>query len=112
MKICILTKGQFVGEEIVVNHDNICEYNAKVVSNSATLMVMNKTEFFQKFPDECKKQIRREYERKKLFRSVFPEQTLDKLADIQSPKISPKHTINIKVAPSSIRSKDSQQFCN
>jgi hypothetical protein len=35
-----------VGEEIVVNHDNMCEYNAKVISNSATLMVMNKTEFF------------------------------------------------------------------
>ncbi|CAD8159479.1 unnamed protein product [Paramecium pentaurelia] len=107
IKICILTKGQFVAEEIVVNQDSVCEYSARVISNQATLMIMNKNEFFQKFPEECKQQIKKEYQRKKLFRISFPEQTLDKIADIQSPKTSPKQTIKIKVNPLSVRSHQS-----
>jgi hypothetical protein len=39
-----------IGEEIAVNEDGCYEYNATVTTISASVMVIKKNDFVQKFP--------------------------------------------------------------
>ncbi|CAD8053262.1 unnamed protein product [Paramecium sonneborni] len=107
VKICILTKGQLLGEEITMNDDGCCEYNATVLSNEATLMVIHKHEFLQKFPEECKQWVKQEYMRKTQFRKIFQTSNMISVNKINQPKITPvKQYIEIKSNPKKIKSKE------
>ncbi|CAD8139671.1 unnamed protein product [Paramecium pentaurelia] len=107
VKICILTKGQLLGEEIAMNEDGCCEYNAIVLSNEATLMVIHKLEFLQKFPEECKQWVKQEYLRKTKFRTMFQTSNLISVNKINQPKFTAvKQYIEVKYNPKKIRSKE------
>ncbi|CAD8061212.1 unnamed protein product [Paramecium sonneborni] len=109
VKICILTKGQLLGEEIAMNEDGCCEYNAVVLSNEATLMVIHKHEFLQKFPEECKLWVKKEYMRKIKFRTIFQTSNMISVNKINQPKFTPvKQYIEVKYNPKKIRSKERQ----
>ncbi|CAD8056379.1 unnamed protein product [Paramecium sonneborni] len=108
-KICILTKGQLLGEEIVMNEDGCCEYNSIVLSNEVTVMVIHKHEFLQKFPDECKQWVREEYFKKSKFRNMFQSKNMESLTGIGKPNFSiVKQFIEIKNNPLKIKSKESE----
>ncbi|CAD8141572.1 unnamed protein product [Paramecium pentaurelia] len=105
-KICILTKGQLLGEEIVINEDGCCEYNSIVLSNEATVMVIHKHEFFQKFPEECKQWVKEEYYKKSQFRKIFQSKSMESVFGIGKPKfITVKQFIDRKNYPIKINSK-------
>ncbi|CAK75184.1 unnamed protein product (macronuclear) [Paramecium tetraurelia] len=106
-KICILTKGQLLGEEIAMNDDGCCEYNATVLSNEATLMVIHKQEFLLKFPEECKLWVQQEYVRKTKFRTIFQTSNMISVNKINQPKFTAvKQYIEVKYNPKKIRSKE------
>ncbi|CAD8144376.1 unnamed protein product [Paramecium pentaurelia] len=109
-KICILTKGQLLGEEIVMNEDGCCEYNSIVLSNEATVMVIHKHEFLQKFPEECKQWVKEEYLKKSRFRKIFQQKNMESLTGIGQPLFnSVKQFIEIKHNPMKIKSKESNE---
>ncbi|CAK88255.1 unnamed protein product (macronuclear) [Paramecium tetraurelia] len=109
-KICILTKGQLLGEEIVMNEDGCCEYNSIVLSNEATVMVIHKHEFLQKFPEECKLWVKEEYYKKSKFRKMFQSKNMESVTGIGKPKFTTaKQFIDIKNNQMKIKSKEVQE---
>lgn len=69
LPLCIVSTGHLLGEEIVINSRGVYDYTAQVCSPSVKVMVIQASQFFNMFPEECRKQIILEYRSRFLNRS-------------------------------------------
>ncbi|KAM3134740.1 hypothetical protein pb186bvf_013215 [Paramecium bursaria] len=79
IKLCIISTGNLLGEEIVINKTGLYEYSARVSSLQAKVMEIQANQFHTKFPDECRRQIIQDYRQKQSNRSQLFQQLIKEL---------------------------------